>query len=303
MTVFLLILKIIGITLLVIIALILLTLLSVLFSPVRYSLKVNKGKASDDFCAEFRAAWMLHILNALIRFDGELFYRVRILFLTIKSSIKKEKKIKKKVRKKEITHSNDENLIEAETKEKESENEIKEIVSDIDYKHTESENIDFEEEKLTFFQKINKFYSAASDFFNGFNDKIHRIFNKIKDVYDNVEYYYEFINDDRNKKAIILFVNEIKRALKSIRPRKIKGYFHFGFADPNTTGKVFSILGILYPLIEDRIEIDGTFDEEVLEGNIFLSGRITVFVLIRTAWKIYFDKNIRRTLKAFKREE
>ncbi|MDO4965464.1 MAG: hypothetical protein Q4E51_02025 [Lachnospiraceae bacterium] len=318
MTVFLLILKIIGITLLVIISLILLILLAILFVPLRYKIKGHKGKADGDILAEVKVTWLLHFLNILVRYRDELFYRVRITLITIKSSVEKEKKRRRKVRTKKEKPKKEESKTEHKQIEEKKDDELEETINSYEseiseqsiYEVTTSEHkIDTEEipdesdDKLSFFEKIEKFVNAVIDFIVSIDNRIKEAACKVKDMYENIEYYSNFVNDEKNKEALSFVLDEVSKVLKNIKPRRFKGYFHFGFDNPETTGKVFSILGILYPVIQDKIEIDGTFDEEVLEGDLMLSGRITVFVIIKVAWKLYFNKNLRRALKEFKRED
>ena len=67
MTVFLTVLKIIGLVLLGILALVLFLLLLVLFVPVRY--RVRAYKDDERFFGEARVTWLLHLVNFTGKFE------------------------------------------------------------------------------------------------------------------------------------------------------------------------------------------------------------------------------------------
>lgn len=81
----LLILKIIGIVLLSILVVLLLGIVCALFVPVRYRIEAvrQEGEGQPPAAVRVKITWLLHLINFLIRFDGELFVRVRISLLTI----------------------------------------------------------------------------------------------------------------------------------------------------------------------------------------------------------------------------
>ena len=66
-------------------------------------------------------------------------------------------------------------------------------------------------------------------------------------------------------------------------------------------GQILSIYGILFPIIHDKITINHVYDREVIEGDLFIKGRITVFILIMAAIKIYFNRDYKRMIKIFKK--
>ena len=90
--------------------------------------------------------------------------------------------------------------------------------------------------------------------------------------------------------------------LKCIKPRKLEGNLIVGTNDPATTGQIMAVYGILYPLIGNNITVTPDFDQQIVEGNLLIKGRITAFKILKIAWIIYFNKDIRRIVKLFKRE-
>lgn len=95
MAIFLLILKIIGITLLSILGLVLLVIMLVLFVPIRYQIKGNLSEDKSDIKALAVVSYLLHIVNVKIFYeDGIPGFKVRLLGIPLR--LGKDKKEKKK---------------------------------------------------------------------------------------------------------------------------------------------------------------------------------------------------------------
>ena len=71
----------------------------------------------------------------------------------------------------------------------------------------------------------------------------------------------------------------------------------------NMFQKMLSIYSVLFPLIHDKIQLVPDYDSEIMEGNLLIKGRVTLFVVIVAGIKIYFNKDVRRMIKIFKHEE
>lgn len=328
MAIFLTVLKIIGITLLVILGLILLILLLVLFVPIRYRIYVNKDKEKEikDIEADVRVTWLLHFINVLITYKNKLFYRIRITLFTIKSSEEKpKKKIKEKREKKSKTtgtESYDVKPVDYSQKSKdfklegfddESENESETIISNDD--GLTDDNADFNEDSNTLeaddatddkknifeivFDIVKKIISVLSNI----ESSIEKAINKVKEFLENIEYYIDAINDEKNQEAFKLCLNELNRVLKNIKPQKAKGFVRYGTDDPYSNGKAASVFSILNPFLGENVRLISDFEEEVMEGNLLLKGRVTIFVLLVAGCKVYFNKDVKRMIKIFKRED
>ena len=90
--------------------------------------------------------------------------------------------------------------------------------------------------------------------------------------------------------------------LKSISPRKIRGSVLIGTGDPASTGQILAVYGMLYPLLGYHIDIVPDFEQQIIEGDLYVKGKITVFKALKTAWIVYFNKDLRRLIKLLKRE-
>ena len=129
--------------------------------------------------------------------------------------------------------------------------------------------------------------------------------DKINEMRDNVNYYKGVVTGSQFKKAFSLVKDELKRIFKSLAPRKCKIYLHIGMEDPATTAKIMQVYGITLPLKPKRMKVKliPEFEQEILEGDVYISGKISIIVVVIALIRLYFSKNIRKVIKLFKKEE
>ncbi|MDE6622664.1 MAG: hypothetical protein K2K74_19660 [Lachnospiraceae bacterium] len=68
-------------------------------------------------------------------------------------------------------------------------------------------------------------------------------------------------------------------------------------------GEVLAVWGMFYPFHQGRIHIVPEFEQSVIEGDIFFQGHVSVFVFVRAACILFFDKDIKRLIKQLKQSE
>ena len=308
MSIFLLILKIIGIILLSIISLLLIIIALILFVPIRYRIIANKFEDSD-FYAEIKLTWLLHFINILIKYTDDLYYRVRVILIPIKKSdnLKKHKNNSKKTEPDpNDTKSIDEreNISDKSVNEDISDNEIsknkEEIVSTSDLDENDDDNINFDENKGIIY-KIRFVLTKFFEFLFNIKEKLNEAYNTVVNIVKDIDYYINALKDERNKKVISLCLSQASSIINNIKPKIFNGNLTIGIDDPYTMGQILSIYGILFPIIHDKITINPVYDKEVIEGDLYIKGRISVFVLIRAAIKIYFNRDYKRMIKIFKK--
>ena len=295
MSVFLLVLKIIGITLLSIIALLLLIVMLVLFVPVRYRLC---GSYPDEPYALAKVTWLLHLISLRFRFDKEgLTHQFRILGIPIRKREKKQKKNKQKKKEKPLNRPPKEDEYSLEGFEEEK----KQITETADTRDSEPET-DSVDEKKGFFAKLTEYLQKVYDLIVHFREKVRSFWQKLVSAKDNAVYYLDLLTDEHNKKTLQDALEQIFHILKAIRPRKWNIKARFGFDDPQTTGKVLVGLSIVYPWLGPHMDITPEYEENVIEGSAFFKGRIFVIVLLIAGWKLYFNKDLRKVIKDLKKE-
>lgn len=301
----LLILKIAGIILLSVLGLILLLLAAVLFVPVTYRVQAEKEES-----VRIRAAggWMFRMLSIHYRLEGEERDLVFRLFgIPIyrpwaekedgepkKRKPKKKKKARKQAakRKKQPPEPSSEPPGENRTEPPSGmPDENKPAPPELPAREPERESV---------FQK-------AAYAIQRFCDRIRHIWNaclkiprKIRSLLDRKDQFLEFWDLEEHRQARSAIWKEFIYLRDKLRPKKVKGYIHFGFEDPSATGICMGAASILYAWYPDQFELRPDFEQEILEGQLFFRGRLRLYVLVLIALRVWFNKDIRNMYRHWK---
>ena len=127
-----------------------------------------------------------------------------------------------------------------------------------------------------------------------------KIYGKIKDIWGHLSYYAGVLRED-NTVALWKHVRQrLGKMLRAIRPRRINGSLVFGTGAPDTTGYLFGVYGMFSPLLHYGLCVTPDFTQQILEGNIDISGHITLWALTWNGLKLLLDKKLRLFLKRMK---
>lgn len=327
----LLILKIIGLILAVLLGILLFAIICVLFVPVRYRVKAD-GKLGEEEPVRVRIKihWLLHIVNVVVSYPSMPYVKVRLFCFTLFDSSKKKEKNKGKQKNKELEKNNktqeanttgDEveeigkeelnikNLNEEAVK-KEKATEV-ERLSQVDGDGTESvQALEQVPEKSGFIDKIKDFILALKAFLCRLWEAVKNIeytiktnCDKIRTIIENIRYYTDVIKSDVFQNAWAICKKQILKILRMLKPAKCKVNLLVGTGDPAGTGQLLSVYGMLYPFIGNHVFIQSDFENQVVEGDFYMKGKIRAIVLLMAALKLYMNKDIKHLLRLLKREE
>lgn len=309
----LLILKIIGITLLAVLGFLLLVLALVLFVPVFYRVRIVHNP--EKTIVKARVSFLFPLLLVTVEYLKKVSYKVRIFGIALMDSDKpkKEKTSKKQKIKKKKKHKE-------KNREEKKQNPAPEVVPEQDTGQTikpelpreesraEKEKTDKtdktdgqvklpdseeSEEKQSFFEKIRSKIKKT-------RETISNVVRKIKRFWHIKEEVQRIFAKPETKEALRFAWDKLKRLLKHILPRKIKGYLAFGADNPATTGQVLGILGVVYAKTGQLLEIRPNFMEKQLECDVLLKGRIQVFTLLVIAVKVFLNQELRQLISECK---
>ena len=326
----LLILKIIGITLLVILGLLLLILALVLFVPVFYRVRVIHNPEKTEVRA--RVSFLFPLLLVTVQYLKKLFYKVRIFGFPLLDSERPKKEKKPKNKKKTGKGKKPKDLKTDREESEEDGSESPEAGQDTGAtepgQNTESpgtvsgqpeqvnqaagseesgepeqpnqatgqantEEQPQEAQKPGFFEKIRLKIQKI-------RETIINILTKIKKLLHQKDEVLRILNEPSGKRAIAYTWDKVKRLVKHILPRKIKGYVKFGADNPATTGQVTGIVSVLYAKTGYLLDFQPNFQEAELECDVEFRGHIQVFTLLLLALKVVLNKEFRKLLKELK---
>lgn len=293
------ILKVIGIVLLCILGLLLALLLIILFVPIRYRISADKSDPEDDITAFARVSFLLHIISAAFTYNKGTDLCVRLFGIRIYPRKRKEDH-KRRKNTSAADHPADEKPDPIK-----DENEYHTLLEDdftIDWNDEEPSSGDtdnaFAED-----DKESDIVRKAEELLNKLSDKYESIHDRYKKIRKDIRFWDRMIHDARNQNAVDIIKKQVVRLLKKIAPKRVKGFVHFGFDDPATTGQILVYLSVLYPVLPRMLKIDPGFSDTLLYGNVDIKGRLALITVAVAFLKVYFNKDFRRMYRLYKRHQ
>ena len=291
--IFLGILKWLGILLLVLLGLVLTVLQAVLFVPVRYE---AEGSFSGELLAKGQISWLWRLFSIQAVYDGDTEVSLRIF--GVKPGRKKEtaertektetpdpvvtgsgKRPEEEV---PVYESRPKAEVPASEKHQGTEEGIKEKVPAAGTKNAKNGQKK-KRVRQSLFQKIKVTFQ--------------RICGKLKTAEERWQKLMEFLEKEENKNTFRLLKRQVIRFFKHVLPGKVSGTVRFGFEDPYTTGRILTYISPFYGWYGRTIQVIPVFDEQVLDGELSLKGRIRIATLLFIGFQVWRDKNFRTLLK------
>ena len=308
-------LKIIGIVLLVILAVILLILLLVLFAPIFYRIDANvpeteldSGFDMEKVYARISFSWLLFVIRGGLEFPKNKEFTLRVF--GIKILPKKEKPEEEKSGKEDKGEDKDEDKGEIEEKE-ETEDKKGDVKIETEETSSESSDVTSEPETDTPVSDVAEPKSFLDVLWN-IIDKIDNILKTPLNVFEKIQYTISRVCDkidmikstlenDIFKRAFELVKKKLIRIIKMILPDKCDVSIMFGSGDPAQTAEIMAGYGALYPILYNKIRFQPDFERKVVMADAHIKGHITVFTIVYSAAVCYFNKDVKKTIRRFKK--
>lgn len=273
------ILAVIGIIILCMLGLIILIASLVLFWPVKY--RINASYYEKKYTVNVKVYWLLGAICDKMKIDNDGFNNeIKALWFKIgeekpdkKSKKKPEAQARPKVQKplEESQPSKSASAKEPEV--------LKRIRAEKAKEDKKPKDKKTKEKKQPIFERIKAF------------------FIKLKERYKTIS---GIIKDKNNKRSFRFLKKQLFYLLKKIRPRKIKADIIFGLGDPALTGQALGAIAVLMGIIGTGFAIQPDFENQIIQGDIEIRGRLFIFTLVLIALRIYRNKGLRRSYKKLK---
>lgn len=307
------ILKVIGIIILVLISLVILIIAAILFVPIRYSIDAIYDRKVKNLDFKIKITYLLHLISVkyIYKDDG---LSIKIFGIKTHFFDKETKAMEEKINKETKMFEK----MSSEIKDNMTEMpDVYEQLKKIDEERDRlAENVNKKEENIENNNKDNDTEENTEEFIKVEKQNIFsRIYSKIKAIIIKIKYRFikfcdtikkicknvndlkEFISDDNTKEAFGFLKKEALILLKHIRPRRIKGYVHFGFDDPSYTG---NLLGLIYMILRGspkEFRINPDFENKVFDGEIHAKGRVQCYLLLIIGIRLYKNDNLKLLLE------
>ena len=322
LTIFLTILKILGILLLVVIGLLILGILAILFVPLRYDGKISYNDKNQ--CVATQITWLFRLICIEGGYQEKVYARARLLWFTLWKWKADEKENDKEDHLESADYSEEEldRLLEERSQKEESKEETKEETKeakvieetldepDAEENLTEVQPTEIEPKEVELNEaksKEAKSKEAESKEAESTEKKpkkiqFQQIGKRIKEIKEKIKHIKEMASDQRIHRAVLLLIDGALKMVRHSLPRKIKGRAKFGFEDPSTTGQILTYVSLLYPCYAKSVELVPMFTEKVIDLDLYFRGRVRLFSLIWICVKIWFDRNFRYLYKKVKKK-
>lgn len=315
LTIFLTILKIIGILLLVVIGLLIFGILAILFVPLRYDGKISYNEKNQ--CVATQITWLFRLICIEGGYQEKVYARARLLWFTLWKWKADEKENDKEDHLESADYSEEEldRLLEERSQKEESKEETvmeekldepdaEENLTEVQPTEIEPNEIEPKEVELNE-AKSNEAKSNEAESTEKKPKKIQfqQIGKRIKEIKEKIKHIKEMASDQRIHRAILLLIDGAWKMVRHSLPRKIKGRAKFGFEDPSTTGQILTYVSLLYPCYAKSVELVPMFTEKVIDLDLYFRGRVRLFSLIWICVKIWFDRNFRYLYKKVRKKK
>ena len=132
-------------------------------------------------------------------------------------------------------------------------------------------------------------------------EKLRSIWKIILNLWDKKRKVVAFFQLEENKAGIKVGLVHLWEILRHIGPTKTEGYIRFGTGDPASTGQALGIAAALYGYYGKYLTIEPDFEQEILEGEVLMKGRIRLFNLLIIGIKLLREEKLKRFIKNAKR--
>ena len=309
--VLLLILKILLWIILGLIGLVLLLLLLVLFAPIKYSADANMD---ENITVKAKIKYL--IVSVLVNYnknEKNVDTVIKIFGITLKKKDKPDKKKPKKIKKtktRKVKESKKEETSASNIKNEEPEKSEEDIINDTSVEEPESSTADsydlwddeddiLEDDEKKLSGRAKKLAQGMADSAKKLNpDKIVSDIEEKKAKLDKkIQRFKKFWNMNCTVRTRAYLKKYIVGLLKHIAPKKIKGRLRYGFGDPAKTGQITGYMSLLPFVYQKDFSLEPDFYEKIIEGKIYLKGRIVLGYVVRIVLKKYIWQTIKMAKK------
>lgn len=320
----LLILKIAGIVLLSLLGILILLVLMVLFVPVRYNISADYH---SRLTANIKISWLLNVLRLKASYDNDLSVKAYAMFFKIfDNNSDKEKKQKNKEGDKYIddmygADSSQEtagqyaagrqnetsgagNSQDTAVQVEALEADIKQhIESRSNNQHNEDDkhnrqSVSQPHKKKDLIGRLKAALNSVKDKLISIKSKFKKLLKAIVDkkrsAWKKINDLKVIINDEENKELVRLIKKELKELIREITPVKYDVNVRYGCEEPYMTGRILGVIAVIYGITGVQFNITPEFEQKVLEGDIYMKGRVRIYRLLLIALRVYKNNRFRK---------
>lgn len=295
------ILAILGLLLLAVMILLLILFLLVMIYPVSYRLWWEKKV--ENMLVKAKASWLLGLLTVCFEYPTPGTVIVKLLGFTVFDSGKPMKETKKaKTAKTDPQSTATKTRSDSQSTAPEAKTDQQSTAEAKDHAPDAPNDVPDPQGDTPSDDSFPGIIDRIRKMIENILNKIRQIRDKIKNIRQLAEYYLKLLKEEDTTQLFSKVLTGSGKIIKTIRPRKIKGQILLGTGSPDTTGYAMAVYGILSPYLGQNLVLTPDFEEKVLEGQLFVKGRIIVGILLFNGLKVALDRRLHSFIKKLKRE-
>lgn len=144
--------------------------------------------------------------------------------------------------------------------------------------------------------KISEILTRILDFLADITENIRKLSKKRETVEKLIRVIRRFLQLDSTKKAWKDMLRYGKYTVRHVRPKKYQGMLHFGLEDPSATGQALGVAGIFLPVYRNHIVVTPDFEQKIFEGELSAKGRIQTGYFVILAVRMLLNRNLIKTI-------
>lgn len=310
--VILLILKVLGITLLILLGIVLLLVLLLLLAPFHYTID---AEYYGDVKAVGRIQWLCFVLDLKGVYGNNKFLYYLKSFGFMISTNDEEDKHYRAVSDEEAESDKSSNKV----KPSETEKVPVRVVEDDFVAYEQEPKPESEPQKKSIFMriyegiesglewvvtipmrvhdKISELMARILDFFANLAENMNKVIKKRDMILQKITGVRSLLEKPYTKKVLKDGKVLLKKMWKHVRPRKLQGNIHFGLEDPATTGQLLGVVGMLYPVYRNHFVIAPDFEQQIFEGKIYAKGRVQIGRMTFLALRFILTRDFFKTVQ------
>lgn len=312
--VILLILKVLGITLLILLGIVLLLVLLLLLAPFHYTID---AEYYGDVKAVGRIQWLCFVLDLKGVYGNNKFLYYLKSFGFMISTNDEEDKHYRAISDEEA--ESDKSFDKAKSSEAEKVP-VKVVEDEFEtYEQEQEQKTKSEPQKKSIFMriyegiesglewvvtipmrvhdKISELMARILDFFANLAENMNKVIKKRDMILQKITGVRSLLEKPYTKKVLKDGKVLLKKMWKHVRPRKLHGNIHFGLEDPATTGQLLGVVGMLYPVYRNHFVIAPDFEQQIFEGKIYAKGRVQIGRMTFLALRFMLTRDFFKTVQ------
>ena len=141
--------------------------------------------------------------------------------------------------------------------------------------------------------KLTDLYEAIRDKLRGLAGTLGSAYEAVRGRTEKARKLKQIWDDERFRDAEALLLDCIWKLIRHIMPRSGSGKIVYGAGDPAGTASAMQAAAVLYPLYAGSIEVEPDFENQALDVDIDIRGRIRVAVVLAAAVRLLINKELR----------